>query len=82
MILVDVFVPSIDRTYNFSLDENVALSVLVEELIELVERKEQTSFAGNRTTVSLISGTTRRVLPPHNTLKECGVPTGSTLLLV
>ena len=82
MILVDVFVPAIDIVYDFSLDENVKISLIVEELIEMVERREQTSFAGDRTKVVLINKGTQEMLPKESTLKECSVATGSNLLLI
>lgn len=82
MILVDVYVPSVDRTYNFSLDEGVPVSSIVEELVEMVERKEQATFVGSREAVCLIDRGSERVLPRGNTLEECGIPTGSTLILI
>lgn len=82
MILVDVFVPAIDKTYNFSLDEAAPIAQIVEELIELVERAEQTTFAGDRAHVQLVNKATRTALSAQNTLKECAVSTGSTLILV
>lgn len=82
MILVDVFVPAIDRTYNFSLNENVPISQIVEELMEIVERKEQTLFMGNRSAVVLIHRDTRKVLHRDQTLFEAAVGSGSTLMLV
>jgi hypothetical protein len=82
MILVDVSVPSIDRTYNFSLDENVPVSQVVEELMEMVERKEQTAFVGNRSAVVLIHKDSKRVLHRDQTLFEAAVSSGSTLMLL
>ena len=82
MILVDIYVPSIDMTYNFMLDEQVPVEAIVEELVEMVERKEQTTFVGNRSKVQLIDRATRRSLPKENTLLECSIATGSTLLLI
>ena len=82
MILVDVFVPSIDRTYNFSIDENVPISHLIEELMEMIERKEQTSFVGDRASVLLVHRDSQRVLHRDQTLFESAVGIGSTLMLL
>ena len=32
MLLVDIFVPSVDMTYNFSLNETVEIEVLIQEI--------------------------------------------------
>lgn len=82
MILADVFVPSIDKTYNCSLDESASIGMVVEELVEMVERSEQAPFVGNREHVQLISKPTNQTLPKDNTLKECAVKSGITLILI
>ena len=33
MLLVDIFVPSVDMTYNFSLNETVEIEVLIQEIV-------------------------------------------------
>ena len=40
MIMVDVQVVSMDRNYNFSLDEQVAVNSVIMEIAELVCQKE------------------------------------------
>ena len=82
MILVDVFVPSIDNTYNFLLAEDVPISSVIEEVIEVVERHEHAPFVGAREHVQLVDRATQALLPKQNTLKECAITTGSTLILV
>ena len=42
MVLVDVFVPSVDKTYNFSLNENVTIDAVILEITEMIEQKERT----------------------------------------
>ena len=39
MILVDVFVPSMNNNYEFQLDENTKLDVLIEEITEIICQK-------------------------------------------
>lgn len=82
MIIADVIVPSIDKTYNFSLDEDVKISSLIDELIAMVEQREHTTFAGDRNSVVLINKKSQYSLPKRNTLRECYVTTGSTLILL
>ena len=40
MIMVDVTVPSIGRQYNFSLEEQASISMLIAEITEVICQKE------------------------------------------
>ena len=40
MILVDVHVPSVESTYDFQLDEDVRIDLLIEEIGEMICRRE------------------------------------------
>lgn len=82
MVISDVYVPSIDKTYNFALDEDVPVGSIIAELLEMIEQREQTLFVGDRGNIALIDKKASRRLPSKNTLKECNVATGSTLYLV
>ena len=44
MILVDVYVPSVDKTYDFQLSEKSKISIIIEEITEMVERKEHSKI--------------------------------------
>ena len=82
MILVDVFVPSIDKSYNFLLGEDVPIGSVIEELAEMVESHEAAPFAGTREHLQLVDVSSQAFLSKTNTLKECSITTGSTLILV
>lgn len=82
MILVDIYVPSVDKVYNFSLDENVPIQTILEEITEMVAQKEKTCLFGDFTNMVLCSKETERILPGNSTLLECNIVTGSLLLLV
>lgn len=41
MITVEVFAPVLNRSYDFKLDENVKISLLLEEILEMLCRKEK-----------------------------------------
>lgn len=82
MVLVDIFVPSLDKIYNFSLNEHVPVSSIVEEITEIVEQKERSTFKGDVRELRLYNRKTQSPLPVQNTLEECFVTTGSNLLLV
>ncbi len=82
MVLVDVYVPSVDREYNFSLNENVSISTIIEEIVEMIGQKEQTKLAGNMRDICLISREKECILPDSSSLSECGIMTGALLILV
>ena len=82
MVLVDIYVPSVDKTYNFSLNENVGITSIISEITEMVEQKEQVSLVGDRSGLHLYDGARRSALPGENTLSECAIRSGSMLFLV
>ena len=82
MILVDVYVPSLDREYNFSLNENVSLSTLREEVVEMIGQKEQTQLVGDIGGMTFLSKEKEGILPENSTLAGCGIKTGALLYLV
>ena len=53
MILVDVYVRSVDKEYNFSLNEGVPVSTIIAELTEMIAPKEQTQLRGEQKYLNL-----------------------------
>lgn len=82
MISVDIYVPSLDRKYDFNLDENTKVRIIIEEIIEMVEQKEHTELSGNAQALMLCDRLRQRGLPKDETLRSCGIFNGSSLLLV
>lgn len=82
MILVDVFVPSVDQTYDFQLDENVKIETLVEEIGEMICQKEHCRLDGRMEKLLLCSMENREILPKNVTLTECGIKMGEKLMLL
>lgn len=82
MILVDVYVPSLDKEYNFSLNENVNIGTIREEVVEMIGQKEQTQLVGNISGMNLLSKERESILPDNSTLARCGIKTGAMLYLV
>lgn len=82
MILVDIYVPSVDIDYNFQLNENVTIRVIVEEVAEMIAHKEQTSWCGTPSDLLLCSMESQEILPLSATLQQCGIRNGSKLILV
>lgn len=82
MVLVDVFVPAVDKTYNFSLNENVAIEGVILEITEMIEQKEHTKLLGEKDSLNLYTMKNQAVLPKSNTLSDCYVTSGTRLLMV
>jgi uncharacterized ubiquitin-like protein YukD len=82
MILVDIFVPSVNNVYDFQLDEYTPVGTIIEEIGELIEQKEHCQMVGDMGDLMLCLQKDSRILPKEQTLQECGVQTGNSLLLV
>lgn len=82
MINVDVYVPSVDKTYNFNLDEEVAIHCLLEELTELICKKEGSQQGPSRQ--QLVMGSMDRGINfcTEDCLRQYSVKNGDTLILV
>ena len=81
MINVDVYVPSLDRVYNFNLDEELKLSVLIEELSELICKKEHSLLEGEKERFIMGSIDQRLNFNSEYSLKEYSVKNGERLIL-
>lgn len=82
MILVDVYVPSVDREYDFGLDEKAKISGIIEEVASLVSQKEQCDLKGSLDGLLLCSMQDRAILPKDRTLEQCRIRNGNRLMLV
>ena len=82
MIMVDVYVPSVDREYDFEIDENAPISLVIEEISAMVCQKEQCVLSGAVQELMLCDRETQRILTPGKNLRECGVGVGAKLILV
>ncbi len=82
MILVDVYVPSLDKTYDFNLDENAAVKIVIDEIAEMIGQKEHTALAGNVADLFLCDCIAGRPLSMNDSLRAAGMRNGSRLLLV
>jgi len=82
MILVDIYVPSVGQTYDFRLDENAQIQVMIEEIAEMIATKERTNLVGDPRDLILCDRLNKRTLPDDRSLRECGIGNGSSMLLV
>lgn len=82
MIIVDVFVPSVDKIYDFSLNENVTVRAVIDEVGEMIGQKERCKIVGDVTRLQLYDRKTQILLDKNKTLRQCGVTTGGSLIFV
>ena len=82
MILVDIYVPSLNESYDFRLDESVSIDSLTKEIREMLEKMNKSQGEGGRGDFLLCSYEYQSILPKQKTLSECGIHNGSRLLLV
>lgn len=82
MIMVDVYVPALDREYDFTLDQNVNVSMIVEEISEMIAHKEHSEIVGSMDGLMLFDRQEGKRLSGSATLASGGIRTGSKLILV
>ena len=80
MIMVDVTVPSVGRRYDFNLEEQAQISVLIAEISEIICQKENCVLEGENEGLVLCSE--GQILSPEATLSQYGIANGSRLILV
>lgn len=82
MIIVEIFVPSIDRTYEFKLNEDIAASVIIEEITSVICQKEQCEVKGERSDLILVLSDKHQIVSMNLSLYENGVQSGDKLMLL
>lgn len=82
MILVDIYVPGVNQTYDFSVDENAKIGLLLEEISGMICQKEQCSLNGSVKELMLVSQNQRKLLSEELTLAHYNISQGDRLLLV
>ena len=82
MILVDVTVPSVDKSYDFNLDENAQIALVIEEMVGMICQKEQCAIVGDKENLLLCRYDGQVILNKNTSLQENDVNNGCKLLLV
>ena len=82
MIVAEIYVPVLDASYDFKLDENVPTGVVIEEIASVICQKEQCEIGGDKTQFMLFKVENRQSLSANLTLYENGVTTGDSLVFV
>lgn len=82
MILVDIYIPSLDKVYDFQVDEKVSVENLVVEVAEMIANETRSGRKSEAEQFLLCSVEKGMILPGKSTLQACGMRNGSRLLLV
>lgn len=82
MILVDVYVPSVDETWDFLLDENTDVSKIILELVGMISKKMKNEEPLDPMRFHLYDLSGKEDLPVYEKLGSCGIRDGSRLMLV
>lgn len=82
MIIIELYVPATDTSYDFELDENVKIKHIVEELCEMLSKKMKNPLPVNMDYFMLCTRRDQKILSAESTLYENGVKDGDKLFLV
>lgn len=82
MIIVEVYVASLDKKYDFEMDERLTVTALIEALTDSICQKEQCRLVGEEGRMTLWNKETWQMLERGETLYTSHVMSGSSLLLV
>lgn len=82
MILVDIYVPVIDRIYDFLLDGSKYVDAVIEDIADMICQKEQWQIDGDIKNLSLWITSEHRRLSKNLTLADNGIISGMRLMLV
>lgn len=74
--------PSLDKSYDFKLDEDIVLSVITDEIASIICQKEQCGISGNKRELMLFKPANSHILSMGLSLYENGIKTGDRLVLV
>ncbi|MBE6734025.1 MAG: hypothetical protein E7563_01615 [Ruminococcaceae bacterium] len=82
MIIVEISVPYIDKKYEFKLNEDIPVSVIIEELCSVISEKEQCPVTGGKDKLMLFNVDRGVALSGERTLYESNISVGDSLILI
>ena len=82
MILVDIYSPAVDETYDFMLDENASLNAVMLEITEMIAKKTGSDIPPDTEAFILYHAGKAMPVQADRTLFENGVRDGDRLVLV
>lgn len=82
MLMIEVYSPSVDMSYDFQIEEGIITRTAVETVCEMIARKNGCSKDGIAEKSALYDVRGERELDMQKTLKENSVVNGMYLMLV
>lgn len=82
MILVDIYSPAVDQTFDFMLDENADFASVMLEVTEMIAKKTGSEKPGSARDYALYNADKEQPLSEGKTLFESGIRDGDRLILV
>lgn len=82
MILVDIYVPAVDQSFDFMLDENADLSAVVLEVTEMIAKKTGSERPEDPGAFAFYDPEREHPLSDEKSLYESGIRDGDRLILV
>ena len=82
MIITEIYVPSVDKTYEFKLNEDISTIVIIDEIGSVICQKEQCAIKGDKSQLMLFKCEDKQILSMNLSLYENGVQSGDRLILV
>ena len=81
MVTVEVIVPAFNQSYDFQLDESTKLSLVLEEIIEMLCRKEKRNMPASFDAFCLAAVEQGIFLHMDATLQDYHISNGARLIL-
>jgi len=81
MIMVEVAVPVLGQKYDFELDETTKVCLLVEEIVEMLCRREKRTLPDHMEYFYLGEMDSGVLMDPEGTLRDYGISDGGRLVL-
>ena len=82
MILVELFVPAMDESFDFMLDENALVEQAIGEIDEMLSKKMKQTATDSNSQFMLCLLDQKKILSRFNTLAEAGIRDGSKIMLL
>lgn len=82
MIIVEISIASMNTKYDFEIDEDTKLRLIMEEINDILSRKTRSPIGKTSGNFILCDINRSRVLDPNLTVEQNGLRSGSQLILL
>ena len=81
MVLVEIYVACVDKSYDFRLDKNVRIEEIIDEIITIVSGKEDINLYAYKENLTLSNVSKETIMNRQLTLSDYNVVDGMKLIL-